>query len=185
MAPEKLLWLDLLNSKLKLFEQRTVLCQEWTDKLWSWNFMQEQRKNPLQWKKLNGIVEAKTNSISCLFYKYFITEHFKSTVQREEQSLMTSHVLIIQHLLTQVQSCCSYNAHLLSFIHLHIPYTELLRNISNVCISFKLEVRSRGLIWFGFIYLVRLSQGYSVDSYSASRTLMSASLSAMLVLIRI
>ena len=105
-------------------------------------------KNLLQWekKKLNGIVEAKTDSISYLFYKYFITENFKSTVQREEQSLMTSQALIIQHLLTLVQSCCSYNAHLLSLIHLRIPYTELLRKTSNVCISFKLKVRSRGLI---------------------------------------
>lgn len=98
---------------------------------------------------------------------------------------MTSHVLRIQQLLTLVQSCCSYNVHLLSFIHLRIPYTELLRNISNVCISFKLEVRSRGLSRFWFIYFVRLSQGSSVHSYSASRTIMSGPLSAMLILISI
>lgn len=150
--------------------------------------MQWQRKKPPpveKKKKLNGIVEAKTDSISYLFYKYFITENFKSTVQREEQSLMTSQALIIQHLLTPVQSCCSYNAHLLSLIHLRIPYTELLRKTSNVRISFKLKVRSRGLIWFRSIYLVRLSPGYSEHSYSASRTVMSASLSAMLILIRI
>ena len=132
-----------------------------------------------------GLLRLKKNIISCLFYKYFITENFKSTVQREEQSLMTSHVLRIQQLLTLVQSCCSYNVHLLSFIHFRIPYTELLRNISNVCISFKLEVRSRGLSRFWFIYFVRLSQGSSVHSYSASRTIMSGPLSAMLILISI
>ena len=41
--------------------------------------MQWQRKKPppVGKKKLNGIVEAKTDSISYLFYKYFITENFK------------------------------------------------------------------------------------------------------------
>ena len=186
MTPEKLLWLDILISKLRLCLNRGLFYAKSEPISYEVEIScRSKGKTSSSEKKLNGIVEAKTDSISYLFYKYFITENFKSTVQREEQSLMTSQALIIQRLLTLVQSCCSYNAHLLSLIHLRIPYTELLRKTSNVCISFKLGVRSRGLIWFRSIYLMRQSLGYSVHSYSASRTVMSASLSAMLILIRI
>lgn len=84
---------DLTFSTLNwnYLKQRTVLCQEWTDKLWSWNFMQEQG---LPVKKVEWDCWGKNKQHFLFVLQIFYNRTLQSTVQREEQSLMTSHVTL-------------------------------------------------------------------------------------------